>query len=43
MPFCGALEENSYTTIDDRLYKIKVVYSREETTFIIYNLSSVVV
>ena len=20
MPFCGALEENSYTTIDDRLY-----------------------
>ena len=27
MPFCGALEENSYTTIDDRLYIIKVVYS----------------
>ena len=20
MPLCGALEENSYTTIDDRLY-----------------------
>ena len=29
MPLYGALEENSYTTIDDRLYIIKVVYSRE--------------
>ena len=27
MPFCGAPEENSYITIDDRLYTIKVVYS----------------
>ena len=27
MPFCGAPEENSYITIDDRLYIIKVVYS----------------
>ena len=36
MPLCGALEENSYTAIDDRLYIGSVLMHFDVVVFVVF-------